>query len=364
MDKSVYIVETSGLREMKPAAPANEDHMQDLVARYPQLIAGEDQLLLIAREASIGDGTSDNRWSLDHLFVTRRGVPVMVELKRAVDTRLRREVVGQLIDYAANGTAHWKPGAIEAAFRSGMGEPEAAAALEDFLDGEDASDFWQRVESNLQSGQIKLVFVADRIPDELAVVVEWLDSQMQADVRAVELSWYADEHGVTTLVPRTIGASAKTLAKKGDKDRRHYSLEEWIEERISPKGQEKLKGVQIACAIAQALDGKVFVPATAGSIIGEWETDDGRSCYPFGVYPSAKVVLRLGYLKNRPAYENEQERQMLYESLLDIVGNLHTSSLAGEPGFDAELLLNPKVADAYREFLHDVVEMAKRAPSE
>jgi hypothetical protein len=183
---------------------------------------------------------------------------------------------------------------------------------------------------------------------------------MQADVRAVELTWYADEQGVTTLVPRTIGESAQTLAKKGSKEQRIYSLEEWVEERIAPKGSKKVQGVQIACEIAQKLDGKVFVPSTAGSIIGEWETYDKRSCYPFGVYPSGKIVLRLGYLKSRPAYRSEDERRLLYERLEEIVGSLHTSSLAGEPGFDAELLLDQEVADAYRRFLRDVVETAKR----
>ena len=41
-----------------------------------------------------------DRWSLDHLFVSRTGIPVLIEVKRASDTRLRREVVGQLLDYA------------------------------------------------------------------------------------------------------------------------------------------------------------------------------------------------------------------------------------------------------------------------
>ena len=49
---------------------------------------------------------NSGRWSLDHLFVTRDGVPVLVELKRAMNSRLRREVVGQILDYAANATAY------------------------------------------------------------------------------------------------------------------------------------------------------------------------------------------------------------------------------------------------------------------
>lgn len=56
--------------------------------------------------------------------MTRSGIPVLVELKRAVDTRLRREVVGQMLDYAANGTAYWQGGRIAENFVSTMAELE------------------------------------------------------------------------------------------------------------------------------------------------------------------------------------------------------------------------------------------------
>src|SRR5688500_9528131 len=115
----LYMVDESGaLRRMAPSAPANEDQMQTLVAKYPELITdGDGDLLLIKREHPVGDSEdSSGRWSLDHLFVTREGVPVLVELKRAVDSRLWREVVGQMLDYAANSTAYWQAGQIAEAF--------------------------------------------------------------------------------------------------------------------------------------------------------------------------------------------------------------------------------------------------------
>jgi hypothetical protein len=34
------------------------------------------------------------------------GVPTLVEVKRSSDTRARREVVAQLLEYAANATAY------------------------------------------------------------------------------------------------------------------------------------------------------------------------------------------------------------------------------------------------------------------
>jgi hypothetical protein len=57
-------------------------------------------------------------------------------------------------------------------------------------DSEDGiAAFWSRVKTNLQAGRIRMVFVADEIPIELARVVEFLNTEMDpAEVLAVEVS--------------------------------------------------------------------------------------------------------------------------------------------------------------------------------
>lgn len=37
---------------------------------------------------------------MDHLFVDQDAIPTLVEVKRSSDTRIRREVVGQLLEYS------------------------------------------------------------------------------------------------------------------------------------------------------------------------------------------------------------------------------------------------------------------------
>ena len=49
-----------------------------------------------------GDEDGGGRWSLDHLFLDQDANPTLVEVKRSTDTRIRREVVGQVLDYVAN----------------------------------------------------------------------------------------------------------------------------------------------------------------------------------------------------------------------------------------------------------------------
>lgn len=86
-----------------------------LLAEYPNLLSGDQinqvsprRWLLISREASIpGEEVGSGRWAVDHLFLDQDGIPTLVEVKRSTDTRIRREVIGQILDYAANAVAYW-----------------------------------------------------------------------------------------------------------------------------------------------------------------------------------------------------------------------------------------------------------------
>src|SRR5262249_41327220 len=82
--------------------------------------------LMIKREAGIPnqEGGGD-WWSIDHLVVDQDAVPTFVEVKRASDTRSRREVVAQMLDYAANGSALWTPERLRSRLEGD--DPEAAA---------------------------------------------------------------------------------------------------------------------------------------------------------------------------------------------------------------------------------------------
>lgn len=113
MTSSIFALDPENrLIEMQQAEYDSEDFFQAILADHPSLLGlggGTDgKLLLICRETPVPDEEAGSgRWSLDHLFLDRAGVPVLVEVKRSSDTRARREVVAQMLDYAANGIAYW-----------------------------------------------------------------------------------------------------------------------------------------------------------------------------------------------------------------------------------------------------------------
>jgi len=84
-----------------------EDVLQQLIEEHPEMLGGDDaaygSLVLVRREAGVSEREDAGaRWSLDHLYLDARGIPTLVEVKRSSDTRGRREVVAQMLDYAAN----------------------------------------------------------------------------------------------------------------------------------------------------------------------------------------------------------------------------------------------------------------------
>src|SRR6476646_4298517 len=103
-------------------------------------------------------------WTKDHLFLDQDAIPTLIEVKRSSDTRIRREVVGQILDYAANAVMYWPVEHLRSQFEASCTArgTDADSELGSFL-GEtpDIEAFWVRAKTNLQAGRIRLVFVAD-----------------------------------------------------------------------------------------------------------------------------------------------------------------------------------------------------------
>lgn len=233
---------------MKATPYAAEDVLQQLLATHPDLLAGGQitpaeprRWALVQREQGVPDrGDSiGTRWSLDQLFVDQEGVPTLVEVERSTDTRIRREVVGQMLDYAANGIRYWPTESLQAAFTStqqAMGQ-DPQAAITALTQDETVSvvGFFEWVADNLRAGRIRMVFVADLIPDELRRIVEFLNEQMNpAEVFAVEVKQYLAEGYpgkviVPTLYGRTAAASRKSSSPRIDPQqiRAEASAEAW-----------------------------------------------------------------------------------------------------------------------------------------
>jgi len=190
MSSGVFLIQTDGrLVEMSEESYGSEADFQELLARYPNLLAGNQindenprRWLLISREAAIpSEENGCDRWSVDHLFLDQDAIPTLVEVKRSSDTRIRREVVGQMMEYAANAVVYWPMEEIQGKFDAVCQEKglNSDDELNAFLGPSgDVDAFWQSAKANLQAGRIRMLLVADEIPTELKRIVEFLNEQM------------------------------------------------------------------------------------------------------------------------------------------------------------------------------------------
>jgi hypothetical protein len=232
----------------------SEDLLQRLVESHPEILVGDQidpdnppRWLLIEREVGVPDrdGGSD-RWALDHLLLDQNGRPTFVEVKRSSDTRIRREVVGQMLDYAANAKLYWPEDRIRALAAEASGGLDALEMrLREFLSHDDLVDaepdteaYWASVERHLRNGEVRLLFVADDIPTELRRIIEFLNEHMPlVEVLGVEIRQYEGQ-SVRALVPRVIGQTEFARQQKTTTPRssRKTTREEFIA--LCPGGAE------------------------------------------------------------------------------------------------------------------------------
>ncbi len=222
MKKIFQVDENNQLTRLSESEYLKEAVLQELIESHPELIPSteingdESKLILVKREMGIQDSEyGSNRWSIDHLFINSNGVPVLVEIKRSTDTRIRREVIGQIFDYAAHATSYWEIEKLTEEFSS---DKQKMIELDLFIQKEtpyeDHNQFWESVESNLRSGKIIMLIIADLIPKELKRIIEFLNEQLSpSEIYGIEIKQFKSEK-IRTLVPTVIGSTSKAEIKK------------------------------------------------------------------------------------------------------------------------------------------------------
>jgi len=267
------------LIELTETEYASEDLLQTLLVKYPNLLAGNQinpsaprRWLLIKREAEIPDKEKgERRWSVDHLFVDQDGVPTLIEVKRRSDTRLRREVVGQMLDYAANALSFWPADKLEAQFNETCSKEgvDPAEKLNELLQNKDESEnFWQTIQDNLNAGKVRLIFIADVIPYELQRIVEFLNEQMHTvEVLAIEIKQFVGA-GTKSYVPRLFGQTVEAQMKKSGSGVR----KPWDEESFFRELKENVSetGFNLTRDFCNVINEKAIISFGTGSANGSF----------------------------------------------------------------------------------------------
>jgi hypothetical protein len=373
---SIFLLQNAtGLVEMTEQPYESEDLLQALLAEHPSVLAGDQfngaepkRWLLVGREAGVPcEDSGPGRWSLDHLFVDQNGIPTLVEVKRSSDTRIRREVIGQMFDYAANAVVYWPAGEIRSRYERDceVGGADPEQRLIDFLrsnldvDTEGVADrFWGNVDTNLRAGRIRMVFVADMVPPELRRIVEFLNGQMSpAEVLAIEIKQFTGSN-VTTLVPTVIGQTAQAAAQR---DRSARPAKQW--DRSSFFDALRTRKGEDVCRIAERLFqwSDSVLPAVwfgNGSQDGSCFRglgQKGKNIYLFAVWTNGRIELQFQWFKYCPSFDSDTARLELLRRINEIPAlRFGPDAITRRPAFDL-LLLGDSDTEAR---FHNAVEWA------
>jgi len=332
MTGGIFLIGGDGLVELSEQAYESEDLLQSLLAEYPKLLAGEQmrpdearRWVLVRREAGVPDREAGSgRWALDHLFLDQDAVPTLVEVKRSTDTRIRREVVGQMLDYAANGVVYWPIEQLisdfEATCSSSDLDPEQV--IERLTGGEVSTDeFWARVKTNLQAGRIRMVFVADEIPSELQRIIEFLNGQLDpAEVFGVEVRQFAGS-GLQALVPRLVGYTAEAQQRKAaHRPSRVWDADSFLESITANVGGGAAVVAQRVLAWSEEEQLRVqWGKGQTGSLSPKLDAASAVH-HMFTIFGDGTVEIPFGAMK--APHDNEESRELLRTELNGAIGDV------------------------------------------
>ena len=249
-----------------------------------------------------------------------------MEVKRSSDTQIRREVVGQMLDYAANAVVYWPVEEIrkrlEKTCEASGANPEET--LLTFL-GPDlpVAEFWNRVKTNLQAGKVRMVFVANEIPTELRRVVEFLNEQMDpAEVLAVEIKQFVGE-GLKTLVPKVIGQTAEAERKKpaAFREERQWDEASFLDALKEKRGRDEVRVAQSLLDWANKNSLRIWWGRGTkdGSFFPMIDWKDSKNSV-ISVWTYGRIEIQFQWMKERAPFDDEAKRQELRTRLNQIPG--------------------------------------------
>lgn len=362
MNDKIFILNQSGeLSELRESKYNSEELLQTLLSDYTELLAGSqiDEInprnwILVSREIGIPDKQdARNRWSLDHLFIDQDGIPTLVEVKRSTDTRIRREVIGQILDYAANAVSYWTIEQLINTFENNCKSNNLDPNEEiNKLINEDYSitEYWELVSTNLKAGKIRMLIVADSIPFELKSIIEFLNTQMSpAEILGVEIKQFKNEK-LKTLVPKVIGKSAKSdsLKKVRTVNSTSIDYDEYWKVYEEHSGRERMKiAKEIIESIKDRKDyyyfggsgiehgiGHSILPSTYAKFDGK-----KKKIYIVSLWTNGNVELQLQHLKGRGFFDLEKNQKLFIDKLNKIDGlEIGHDKVFKRPSFHIDVL--------------------------
>lgn len=369
----IFAIQPDGTSVLVPAVRCSDEEreLQRTLESNLDLLPGDQidpddprRWLLIRREMPVpSPSTGTDLWNIDFLLCDQDAMPTFVECKRHDDTRARREVVGQMLDYVANGQHYWTAEELlncaSAAQQRRRMTVEAALAALKGTDGVVAADFFKAVQENLAAGRIRLIFFLEESSNELRSIVQFLNSQMErTEVLIVELRQYnvgQQRIAVPTLFGFTERARALKRAAAAATERRNWTRATFMEA-LTPTAREPVMRL-INVAEQRGWNITHGTGKVRGSLSLRIPGLSKRSL--FTVFSDGQLVLNFGWL-NESAGEEALSARLSQFAAKELQANLPDDWQRRYVGVEAERWM--RGTSAFIEFLEGVAGVSPAPP--
>lgn len=211
--------------EPADAGYAVESELQEILAVHPELIPGVSSAAKTCREFQSDVGPADI------VVVDSTGELTLVECKLASNPQIRREVVGQMFDYASR---LWKMDVEEFAAKWRARAP--TPLLLDDADG--GLTLRESLAQNLAEGRFRIVLAVDVINPALKRMIEYLNAMAGPATSVIAVEYSRLRQGsVEILMPHVYGqelAEAKSATDRRDLTAWDEEIfRSWLQERDS-----------------------------------------------------------------------------------------------------------------------------------
>ncbi len=185
----------------------DEAAVQTLIHAHPAVLPVAEIDPIFADPVPICRELNTPAGSVDNLLVSPAGLPVLVECKLWRNPQARREVVGQILDYAKE-LRRWTASDLqrEVSRRVPGRDNPVLELLREAGHAVDEVTFTDALTHNLRRGRFLLLIVGDGIREGVEAIAEYLGGQagLHFTLGLVELPIYAAPDGGRLVVPRVL----------------------------------------------------------------------------------------------------------------------------------------------------------------
>jgi hypothetical protein len=197
---------------LKPLINAvSEGHIRDLVHKHPACLPIAEIDAMFSGPVPICTELNTPAGKIDSFMVTPSGLPVLVEYKLWRNPEARREVVGQILDYAkelSRLSSSDLQGQVSTHLKRD-GNPMLEMVRE--VDPQvDEIQFNDALTANLRRGRFLLLIVGDGIREGVEAIAEYLHAHagLHFSLGLVEMPIYEMSNGDRLVAPRVLARTA------------------------------------------------------------------------------------------------------------------------------------------------------------